>query len=236
MASQLAVTGGTADFFNGIDVTPAVLSMVGGSVAIGVVLDSNLIGRDIRLDRLQRSVPVIDNRGFPTMQHQAAHQKMVESIEQAFADDQLQIDDLRRILESLQAVQNAQAETAQQVSAVQKDLALVNSSTNPVDGLLSATSSGVVTILAHNRDYGDGTIVSVDGGTVTGFTEDQFIRVFYDDSAREGGTVVYQGTTGEVTQTGNRHVIGGVLIPMAGEPPSTGVGTTPPGYVRDDFR
>ena len=58
------------------------------------------------------------------------------------------------------------------------------------------------------------------------------MRVFYNDAAREGGAVAYQGTTDEKTQVGDTHVIGGVTIPAAGSPPASGEGTTPPGYVR----
>ena len=106
-----------------------------------------------------------------------------------------------------------------------------------MDGLLTANSDGVVSISAHSRVYTTGsteTSVTVNAGSVSGFAPGAFVRVFYNDAARVGGAVAYQGTTAEVTQTGDTHVIGGVLIPEVGSPPATGEGTTPPGYVRQN--
>lgn len=231
--AQIRVTGSTGNFFNGIWPTAAALSVSGGSITLGTDLSSGLTGESVKLDRLMRANSIVDGQGLPTMQFQALWQRFAETIEQAFADDQSQIDALDVIVAQLQALINAQAATSAQVATVQSDLALVNSKTNPVDGLLSATSAGVINISAHTREYADGTSVAVNSGSISGFSEGQFVRVYYDDAARAGGAVSYQGTTEEITQTGARHVIGGVTIPAAGQPPVEGVGTTPPGYVRN---
>lgn len=182
---------------------------------------------------MTRDVAVVDPRGGPDLQFQSLWQRTVETIEGAFVDDQNQINSLNTIVAQLQQVINAQAATAAELTTVRADIDLANSRTEPVDGLLSATSTGTINISAHDRVYADGTTVAVASGSISGYSEGQFVRVYYDDAARAGGSVSYQGTTSEVTQTGTRHVIGGVAIPALGSPPSTGVGTTPPGYVRN---
>jgi hypothetical protein len=169
------------------------------------------------------------------MQFQAFWQKHCESIEAAFAAQGGQIDFLQSIVTGLQEAQRAASEASQGVETLNSGISLTNSSTDPVDGLLTASSAGTITIAAHDRVYTSGsteTRVSVNGGSIGGFSSGQFVRVFYNDAARAGGAVAYQGTTEEKTQVGDTHVIGGVIIPQAGSPPSEGQGTTPPGYVR----
>lgn len=202
---------------------------------MGVSLDAGLVGESVRLDRHLRDIAIVEATGAPSFKEQAREQKNLEAIEAAFANQQTQINSIEVIVAQLQAVINAQAATAATVATVQSDLALVNSKTNPVDGLLSADSGGVINISAHSRDYADGASVAVNAGTVSGFSEGQFVRVYYDDAARAGGAVAYVGTIDEVTQTGARHVVGGVTIPAIGDPPAEGTGTTPPGYVREKF-
>ena len=221
------MTGRSSGFFNGLDIDALILTASGGSVSLGPELESGLSSQSVRLDRLYRAEDV------GTFKFQDMWQRTVEKIESAFDDDQQQINAISVIITQLQEVINAQAQTAAVVSAVKDDLALVNSKTDPVDGLLSATSDGVVNISSHSRVYADGVTVTVTSGSLSGFTEGQFVRVYYQDAARAGGAVSYIGTTGEVTQTGATHIVGGVLIPMIGDPPSTGIGTTPPGFVRD---
>jgi hypothetical protein len=233
--AQLQVSGYSWNAFNGIDITPAILSAAGGDISMGVSLDAGLTGETVRLDRHLRDVAIVGKGGEPSFKEQAREQRNLEAIEAAFANQQTQIDAIEVIVAQLQAVINAQAATAATVAAVQSDLALVNSKTNPVDGLLSADSGGVINISAHARDYADGASVAVNAGSISGFSEGQFVRVYYDDAARVGGAVAYVGTVDEVTQTGARHVVGGVTIPAIGEPPSEGTGATPPGFVRERF-
>ena len=212
----------------------AALTMNGGTVSLGPNLSSGLSGRDVRLDRLMRNVAIGGQDG-PSMQFQALWQKNCEAVEAAFRAQQSQIDAIQQIVEGLQAAQQAAAQANQGVEQINSSLSLTNSRTDPVDGLLTATSDGVVTIAAHDRVYVSGTAetrVAVNAGSVSGFAQGAFVRIYYADAAREGDAVAYQGTTGEITQTGDTHVVGGVTIPAAGSPPSTGTGTTPPGYVR----
>jgi hypothetical protein len=213
---------------------PGSLNYSGGSIDIGPDFGFGLTGKSLRLDRLQRAVPIGGPQG-PSMQFQALWQKNCEAIEAAYLAQQGEIDTLAEIVAGLQAAQQAAAQANQGVETLNAGISLQSSRTEPVDGLLSATSDGTVTIAAHERVYTTGateTRVNVNGGSLSGFAQGAFVRVFYNDAARAGGAVSYQGTTGEVTQTGDTHVIGGVTIPQVGSPPSSGEGTTPPGYVR----
>ena len=208
----------------------------GGSVLLGPDWALSLNGGNVRLDRLMRSLPIGGTDG-PTMQFQALWQKNCEAVEAAFFAQGQQIDFLTTIVTGLQEAQRAAAEANQGVATLNAGVSLSSSRTEPVDGLLTANSDGVVSISAHSRVYTTGsteTSVTVNAGSVSGFAPGAFVRVFYNDAARVGGAVAYQGTTAEVTQTGDTHVIGGVLIPEAGSPPATGEGTTPPGYVRQN--
>ena len=208
----------------------------GGSVLMGPNFAVGLQGGSVRLDRLMRSLPIGGNDG-PTMQFQALWQKNCEAVEAAFFAQGQQIDFLTTIVTGLQEAQRAAAEANQGVATLNAGVSLSSSRTEPVDGLLTANSDGVVSISAHSRVYTTGsteTSVTVNAGSVSGFAPGAFVRVFYNDAARVGGAVAYQGTTAEVTQTGDTHVIGGVLIPEVGSPPATGEGTTPPGYVRQN--
>lgn len=230
--ASIAMTGGSVALTPVYMIaSPAVLSMTGGSFDLGPDLDSGLTGRNIRLDRLLRGVPIAGPDGA-SFQFQGLWQKTVEAIEDAFLDQQSQIDAIQLALSQAQAALALGNEAKQEAMAVQSTIDLANSYTDPIDGLLTATSAGVVTVSAHNRVYGS-TTVSVNSGTVTGQAPGTFVRIYYVDAARAGGAVTYQATTGEVTQTGDTHVIGGVTIPAVGSPPSEGIGTTPPGYVRD---
>ena len=209
----------------------------GGSVLLGPDWALSLNGGNVRLDRLMRSLPIGGTDG-PTMQFQALWQKNCEAVEAAFFAQGQQIDFLTTIVTGLQEAQRAAAEANQGVATLNAGVSLSSSRTEPVDGLLTANSDGVVSISAHSRVYTTGsteTSVTVNAGSVSGFAPGQFVRVFYNDAARDGGAVAYQGTTAEVTQTGDTHVIGGVTIPQVGEPPSEGSGTTPPGYVRPEL-
>lgn len=212
----------------------ASLTIGGGSVNLGPNLEIGLTGQDLRLDRLMRAVPIGGLDG-PSMQFQAFWQKHCQSIETAYRGQQSQIAALEQIVQGLQAAQQAAALANQGVETLNAGVSLSASRTEPVDGLLTATSDGVVTISAHSRVYTTGTSeasVSVNAGSVSGFAPGAFVRVFYMDAARAGGAVAYQGTVAEITQTGDTHVVGGVTIPAIGDPPRSGSGTTPPGYVR----
>lgn len=229
--ATLAWAGGTVSLTPvRLEYTGATLAWTGASVAIGPNLGSSLADQFIRLDRLMRGDQIQSNDGV-SQRFQRLWQETVEKIEAAFEYVNSVNAGQQATLDALTAAQALAASAKQQAEATDNNLAIVNSKTNPIDGLLSATSDGSITISAHTREYADGTSVAVNAGSVT--NAGPFVRVYYVDAARTGGAVTYLATTGEITQTGNVHVIGGVSIPAAGSPPTSGTGTTPPGYVRE---
>jgi hypothetical protein len=214
-----------------LEYTAAALAWAGSTtVGVGPNLGSSLAEEFIRLDRLMRGDQIQGSDGV-SQRFQRLWQETVEKIERAFEYVNSVNTTQQATLDALTAAQALAASAKQQAEATDSSIALVNSKTNPIDGLLTATSDGVITISAHTRDYADGASVSVNAGSVT--NTGPFVRVYYMDAARTGGTVTYLATTEEITQTGNVHIIGGVTIPALGDPPSEGTGTTPPGYVRE---
>lgn len=97
-----------------------------------------------------------------------------------------------------------------------------------------AGSDVTITISSHTRTYGDGTSVSVDGGTVTGQAYSMTLFLYYDQSSREGGAVTYDAsdniaTAGFNAVNVNRHMVGSVTTPAALAADTDGVGTFPAG-------
>lgn len=220
----LRLTGGT---FNPEPIrftyTAAALRLTGGSIAAGPTLATS---DGERLARLQRQQAYFDRDGHPTAQMQLHWQRAMERIEQRFTS-------IEGVLAQIQAAQRDAAAAMQTALTVTAKVDLANSYTDPVSGVLTASSDGVITIAGHSRVYGDGTTKAVAGGTLSGYLPGQFIRVYYVDAARAGGSVSYQATTGEIVQSGDTHVVGGVTIPAVGAANATGAGTVPPGYVPD---
>ena len=141
-----------------------------------------------------------------------------------------------------QAVLNAQAaasaaqiaaDTAQNVADSQvAETSLVNSYADG-SSIISSDSAGNIVISTHTRKYGNGSSVSVTGSSIsTGAASGSVIRIYYDDPTRAGGAVTYQYTIDPATppvQTGNRHVVGAVSVPVSGT--SSGKPVSPPGYI-----
>ena len=111
---------------------------------------------------------------------------------------------------------------------------LINSYTDP-STILSATDAGddtiTITIVDHDRVYGDGTTVSVTGGTLTGLLPATRYYVFYDDPDWEGGTVTYETCDcPEMGGQGNgQHAVGDIITPAIGGATTGGGGVTPRG-------
>ncbi len=183
----------------------------------------------LKLDRMQRQASYYDAQGRPTAQMQLLWQRHCEALERFASATSTQIVDLNNLLAQILAA-NAIATAANATATqVQQASSLAGSYTDPVS-VLSADNTGAVTIAAHTRRYLDGTSASVNGGSVSGFANGSYVTVFYDDAGREGGAVTYQGTTGAVSQEGNRHIVGSVSIPAAGDPPASGTSPTAPGF------
>jgi len=232
--AELSWAGGTATLEPiRLGYTAAAMGWTGGAPTIGPNLSTGIVVTKPRLDRLTRGQEYYDNKGRVGVQMQALWQKNVESVEGAFAGLIDQVSAIQAALDAAQAAQSTATQAAQEVGTLQSEIELANSYAIPVTGNLTASSSGTVTIDAHQRFYTASNIVDVDAGSISGLLEGVFYRIYYMDAAREGGAVVYQAATGDVVQSGATHVVGGVTIPLAGEPPSGGVGSSPPGYITD---
>jgi len=181
------------------------------------------------LDRLVAFDQLINKDGTPTLRFMAIWQSLCEKSE---AVDALQQEQIDAILAAQTAADNANA-AADAAQSAATDLTsaqeLSNSSLNP-PVVLSAASTGVITITGHNRVYGgSGGTVAITGGTVSGFASGDYVNVYYSDATRAGGTVTFLGTTGTIAQEGAIHTIGGVQIPVTGS--ENGYGYYPPGYI-----
>lgn len=181
----------------------------------------------LKLDRMQRQVNYFDPRGLPTMQMQVLWQRHCEALEAFATRISQQVSDNTNLLTQILAAQAKSDAALATATEVKQTTTLAGSYTDPVS-VLTADSTGTVTIAAHTRRYLDGTSVAVDGGSVAGLSG--YVTVYYDDAGREGGAVSYQGTTSAVSQEGHRHIVGSVQIPGAGEPPATGSGPSGPGF------
>jgi hypothetical protein len=211
-----------------------VLAFTGGQANAGPSSTFNSVNVP-KLDRIMRAETIVETARNASTRFQLIWQRTMEAIEAAFAGQQGQITDLSVIVARLEAAE-AQASAAQaQSAATASSDALAKSY---VEGLsISATSAGAITISAHTRVYGDGTSVSVNGGSLTGWSQGQYVQVYYDDAGKAGGAVAYQGTTAVIAQQGARHIVAGISIPVAGSPPTEGTPPLPPGYIppRDYF-
>lgn len=179
----------------------------------------------LKLPRLQRTTPIVDNNGFPSLQFHRDNDKFASSIEEAF----------NQLAESVAAIAAAQA--AADAANAAADAA--NTAADAAASTAAMTSSGVtgvtitatdagadatVSISAHTRVYGDGTSVSVSAGTVTGQAYSTLLYIYYDQPSRAGGSVTYLATTSQATaaQTGDRHLVGQVTTPAALGGPTDG--------------
>lgn len=102
--------------------------------------------------------------------------------------------------------------------------------------LISADSSGNVTVANHDRVYGDSVLnptVAVTGSVInTGATAGQVVRIYYEDASRSGGAVSYLFTVDPATsppQSGDTHVVAAVSIPATGT--VEGKERKQPGYI-----
>lgn len=204
-----------------------------------------------RINLFQRGVPIVDNKGAPTLQFQTDWQQTINNIyaqidaivlaQAAAAAAQDAADDAQAAASNAQTAADAAdaAATGAQAAtdASKAENSLVNSyPANPVGGtLIEADNTGAVTIADHDRVYGDTTLnptVGVDGDIVgTGAAAGDVVRVYYTDPTRAGGAVTYQFTIDPASppvQGGDTHSVGAVEIPAGA--PSPGGPVRPPGY------
>lgn len=167
------------------------------------------------IPRLTMQNAIVGKLGLPTTLFlRFFNNNVLKAIEAQFANQQAQIDRLNATLrntsytESLTMASEADGATAK------------------------------ITISAHTRVYTDKT-VTVDAGEIDGLDYNTTYSVYYDDEDRDGGAVTYEATTlaSEATTSGtnpNRHLLGVVLTPAtSGDPPTSGSGSSPPGFPKD---
>lgn len=123
------------------------------------------------------------------------------------------------------------------VISTTKELALLESYVSPMDFLSAVGVSHIlgddatITIPSHSRLYGDGTIVTVNGGSIDGKNLGTRLFIYYDDPTQAGGSVNYHTTTDPLNagQSRGRHFVGVITTPAtvaAGT--TTGVTILPP--------
>lgn len=228
---QLSITGGEATFEPArLSGSPLQLSIAGAQAILGPGTGStSLTTVSLSLDRLQRQGRYFNADGTPTTQMQLHWQRHCEALEAFAARITAQVNDNANLLAQILAANALAAAANDNATETQARTSLADSYTDPVN-VLTAANDGSISVEAHSRAYGDGTSVSVNAGSVTGFSGGDYVTVFYKDAGREGGAVTYQGTTSAVAQKDAVHIVGQVTIPASGEPPASGGGTTAPGY------
>lgn len=195
----------------------------------------------LNLPRLLR-IPLIDADGRPSVAFQNFWQTFAEAIEANDALQEAQIEAIEAANaaataanEAAATAQTAADEADTAATALTAEQILVNSYITGVT--VTATDAGsdaTINITAHTRNYGDGSAVSVNAGSITGLSYATFYYIYYDDADRSGGVVPYEVTTDDAVavQSGARHVVGSVTTPAAAAGDTGGGYVRPPG-VRD---
>lgn len=198
----------------------------------------------LKLPRLQAGFRIINPDGTPTAEYIQWWQLVAERIETNVNDTTaaleaagIALDAADVALDAATAAQGAADNAQAATDASVLETSIVNSyPANFTDPLVSIDNLGIVTIVNHDRVYGDSTLnptVSVNGGSVaTSATSGQTVRVYYDDPARAGGAVTYQFTIDPApppVQGGDRHSVGAATVPATGTDP--GFPLRPPGFV-----
>lgn len=192
-----------------------------------------------RYNKLQRGIPIVDRNGQPTAAFQLYWQQAIDGLQaqiDAIAAAQAAADAANAAAAAAQsAADNADTAATNAQSAADEAAANTAITNSYVTGVTlagtDAGSSATITISAHTRYYGDGTSVSVNGGSVTGLSYSTDYYVYYDQASRAGGTVTFLATTSAATaaQTGDRHTVGRVTTPAAAAPDTPGYSVEPPG-------
>lgn len=230
----LEITGGTSAFVPArFSEAKARLRITGGTPSFAVGSDPSTSASSVpKLDRLTKFDQLFNKDGTPHIRLMNIWQTAMTKIEEAFTIQAGDISDLETIVARLTAAEALAASAKTEATASTAASNITNSYTDPTN-ILSAANTGVVTIAAHERVYGDGTRVNVNSGSVSGFASGNYVSVYYDDAARAGGAVTYRGTVNAVSQAGARHVVGAVTIPAIGAPAATGTTVSAPGYIQE---
>ncbi len=188
----------------------------------------------LKLPRFLRDLAIVSpDTGTPTIAFHQWWEAVLKQIE-------LSINAITDALEAANIAIAAAATAQTAANAAQTSANTATSTakltTSGITGLTftatDAGSSATITISSHTRVYGDGTSVSVSGGSLTGLSYDTQYYVYYDNPGFTGGAVTYQSTTSMATaaQTGVRHLIGAIKTPLAGGAAADGGSPRPPGF------
>jgi hypothetical protein len=208
----------------------------------------------VKVPTFNQAQPAVDDQGRFTAATLRTLNDAIQNIVKAI-NTLAQIPEIQAALETLDstvteaqaAISDAQTAISNVNAATAATTAATSLANSYVTGLtLSAADAGssvTVTISAHTRIYGDGTSVSVNGGTITGLPYSSSTSnptteyIYYSDPTRAGGTVAYQATTSASTaaQVGDVHTVGSAIMPVAAAAPVTGSPVRPPGVgaIRD---
>lgn len=188
----------------------------------------------LKLPRLRRELKIVSKEGTPDLSFQQWWDRLATQIESSINNIQAAIDAAnlaQAAADTAQAAADAAADAADDAAAVAK---LTGSG---IDGAspLTATDAGsdaTISIASHTRAYSDGTSVSVNSGSVTGLAYSTTYYIYYDDSSFAGGAVTYLSTTDQATatQTGARHLVGGITTPAAAAGDTNGGSPEAPGF------
>lgn len=201
----------------------------------------------VQLPRLDRSIPLVNDKKTPSLPFHQWWQKVVETLTTSFNTLETAVIDIQAALDAAATAQTA-ADTAQTAAnTAQTAATAAQNAADDATGLASVSTSGTndvsitatdagsdvtIDIAAHNRLYANGTTVAVNSGSLTGRAYSTLYYIYYDDAARTGGAVTYQSTTTKETaaQTGDRHLVGSVTTPAALGAPNNGTPKPPPGF------
>lgn len=186
-----------------------------------------------KIPRFDRSLPIVEDNRTPTLPFHIWWDRAAKAIEQAITGIQSALEAAGIALDAAEVAQQAAADAQTAADSVGTVSKLSGSG---VSGLtLTATDAGTdvtISISAHTRVYSDGTSVSVNAGNFTGMAYSTTYYIYYDDPTFAGGAVTYLTTTTQATaaQTNDRHLVGQVTTPAAGQPPEDGYKPAVPGF------
>jgi len=134
------------------------------------------------------------------------------------------------------AAQSTATAASTLASNVNKNDKNTASATVPTN-ILTATDAGssvTIGVLLHDRQYGDGTSVSLTANpsAITGLAYSTLYAVYYDDTGYSGGAQTYHATTtlktAQPEKVNGRHYCGQITTPAPAAPPVTGGGALSP--------
>lgn len=187
----------------------------------------------LRLPRFQENIPLVDEKGLPTLTFHIWWDQFATNLEDAINT----LSDQVAAIAAAQAAAAAAQATADVVTTNQK----ITSSWIIPASALSATDAGTsasITVLDHTRYYGDTTQLAITGATLTGLAYDTTYGVYYDDPTFSDTTPSFQTTTTLSHALNNyvegRHFLGSITTPVSGGTGTSG-GAAPPGTGGDSI-